>query len=87
MVKTKNGKTRFKGTTNLEFAQDITAILCTYLEYETEGMETWTQAGDNLACILYSATNGIMGQRETCALTRAIAKANDWIVNGLPEGE
>lgn len=77
MIKAKNGKTIIKGADNGVYSTDLMTILCAYASLETECLESWEQAGTNLACVLYgSAQHSEIGADATCALRKAIRDAS-----------
>lgn len=87
MIKSKNGKTVIRGADNGIYSLDLVSILCSYATLETECLESWEQAGTNLACVLYgSAQQSEMGADAICALRKAIRDASKWLDNGQPEG-
>lgn len=90
MIKSKNGVVVMRGKNNLTYASDLSAILCAYINYENEGLGSWTQAADNLAYILYTSVKSakeVLDQDIQCALRRGIEQASKWLKEGLPTQE
>ena len=88
MIKSKNGVVVMRGKNNLTYASDLAAILCAYINYENEGLESWAQAADNFAYILYTSVktaSETLDQDIQLALRRGIETATKWLKDGLPE--
>ena len=82
MIKSKHGTVKFKGVSNLDFATDVLAAICSYIEYETQSLDEWSHAADNFASMLEGATKMELSAKAMCALRKGIRLAYEWYEKG-----